>query len=360
MAKNYVYFVHGLGKHSKKWIDDEESGNTLRKQIESAWELYPDELEGEFSDAFELVSVHYDDVFTDLYKNWSDQVAKLKTHLSSNPAVGDDLDFLIELAEKPGQGNANNAFFYTHILDLLWYWGNSLVQGKIISHVADQIFSHLKDHYNEDGATFSIVGHSMGTSVVHKVLQSVYTEEKYKDKLSEYLKFQVIMQVSNTSYVLSADRYNHYKTLVRPSLRSDEGVCWSIVNVSHRFDPVSELFPFDPDVEEWLDDDTIHYKDYAYQYIRTNRMTSPDVHSIIHYFENPRVHCAFFETITETEISDINKNKSWDLFVNRTPQGAYKNVKAQYENIIDSKGESFGEFVKSVKQFSELIESFKP
>ena len=251
---HHVYFVHGIGKHDADWVDTEKDNNTtLHQQLEDSWKRYNANGHlGDFDKELDLVPVHYDHIFSMLYQQWADEVGKLKTHLAAFSGLTDKLEPLIKIAESPANGVAEDNFFYTHILDVLWYWGNTLVQDKIIADVADQIISDVAKHYGKAGHTFSIVAHSLGTSVAHKVIQALWTQPEYANRidnassLSQVLKFRVLMQVSNTSFVLSANRDQHYQTQVKPSAIGNRGVCRTMINVSNRYDLISETVPFTP------------------------------------------------------------------------------------------------------------------
>ena len=310
----------------------------------------------------DLKSIHYDFAYSKLYSQWEAEIAKLKTNLAVFSGLADKFAALINIAENPANGIADDEFFYTHILDVLWYWGNSLVQEKIIAEVADQIITDVAKHYTKTGHTFSIVGHSMGTSVVHKVLQALWTQPDYDNRLdngvslSSVLKFRVLMQISNTSYVLSADRDQHYKTLVKPSAIANQGVCRTMMNVSNRYDFKSEMIPFDPPRDEWLDAHT--QWDKGYLDIKTTRITSPNVHSISHYFENPLVHIPFFERVLNRRIPAASKAREIERFQARTPSGQFKHIKRQFEALQDEGIDSSADFIVSIKSFVDLIKSF--
>ena len=288
---HHVYFIHGIGKHAAKWVDSEQNnGATLRQQLEALWNLYNTNGRlGDFSEQLDLVSVHYDHIYSALYDQWEEEVAKLRTQLDPFPGLSARLDPLVRLAAAPSAGSVDDEFFYTHIFDLLWYWGNTLIQGKIVAEAAEQIISDIAKHYGKPDHTFSIVAHSMGTSVAHKVIQALWTQPDYANRLgdrgslSQVLKFRVLMQVSNTSLVLSADRDRHYQTLVKPSAVANLGICRTMINVSHQHDLISESVPFNPPRDVWLDAHT--QWDKGYLDIRTTRITHPNVHSISHYFE---------------------------------------------------------------------------
>ena len=227
------------------------------------------------------------------------------------------------------------------------------IQSKIVAHVARQILDDVKQHYQKGNNTFSIVGHSMGTSVAHKVLQDLYSERQFQDELSTTIKFRMLMQVSNTSLVLSSDRDRHYETLVGPSRFANKGVCSYMVNVSHRLDPISELVRFDPDLESWLDRDEIRQN--RYQDIRISRITDPNVHSIVHYFDNPKVQEAFFENILDRNLPPPKKTQAWASFEARTPQGRFKQMKKDYEKIVQQNADEIEDYLNQIKQFFETL-----
>lgn len=356
---NYVYFIHGIGKHSDEWLDDDDIGITLKRKLNLCCNAYPSLAKNGF-DVFgdlKLISIHYDDLFRNLYSSWEDQVKQLELHLQGTSISSDEIERILKHAKSYQQGELDDKFFFTHVMDLILYWGNSLVQDQVIASVLDQIFSHLKNHYNEDGdPTFSIVAHSMGTSVAHKALQRLYEDSAYENELTRDLKFRLLMQISNTSYALSANRRDHYNTLVKPSGYAGSGVCWYMVNVSNKYDLVSEALPFSPDVEEWLDAETRENMEYVS--IKTSRISNKNVHSIVHYFDNPKVQWAFLESVFDKYIDQEEKDRAWREFYSRTPVGAFKSTKTQFENLINKTDkQSVSNFIDSVQQFSNLIRS---
>ncbi|MGB5455865.1 MAG: hypothetical protein WBO18_07815, partial [Gammaproteobacteria bacterium] len=129
-APHHIYFIHGIGKHGADWVENEVDNNTtIRRQLEDTWKLYNSSGQlGAFDKELDLVSIHYDFVYSKLYAQWATEIEKLKTNLAAFSGLTDRLDPLIRVAESPANGVADDEFFYTHVLDVLWYWGNSLVQ----------------------------------------------------------------------------------------------------------------------------------------------------------------------------------------------------------------------------------------
>lgn len=201
----------------------------------------------------------------------------------------------------------------------------------------------------------------MGTSVAHKVLQALWTEPKYDNKLpsgslSQVLKFRLLMQVSNCSFVLSADRQGHYGTLVKPSAIGNRGVCRTMVNVSHAFDVVSEVVPFKPPQDQWLDAHTQWGKGYVD--LGISRISSSNVHSICHYFDNPLVHVSFLETVLDRRIPDRLKTKRLQEFEARTPLAQFKKLQGQLSALKERSIADAPDFIVSTRSFVDLIRSF--
>lgn len=351
---HHVYFIHGIGQHSKTWIDEPDLKTTLRKKISDAWSFYQPKP-GDIGEHIALQSISYDNVFTDLYEHWDNQAKALLNHLGTQSLSETKLSGFIETLQKPAAEVKSENAIYTHVLDLFWYRLSGSIQGKIVAHCANQILSDIKQHQLKGDHTFSIVAHSMGTSVAHKVLQDLYSEEASRAELSSILKFRLLMQVSNTSLVLSSDRDRHYDTLVKPSRFANKGVCNYMVNVSHRLDPVSELVRFDPDIESWQDRDEIRQQ--RYQDIRISRLTDRDVHSIVHYFDNPKVQEAFFEKILDRSLPAAKKTEAWSAFEARTPEGRFKQVKKDYEKIVQQRVDEIEDYLEQIRQFSDILKS---
>lgn len=356
---HYIYFIHGIGKHSENWIEDEDMETTLKDKIKEVCGLYSSLKTDntEVFDKLQLVPVHYDDVYSKLYNNWADQVKTLKEHMASAELTHPDIENLLEHAGDFQQGDED--FLYTHLYDVLWFWANDSIRGKIVTHVADQIFSHIKDHYEDASNSFSIVAHSMGTAVIHQVLQDLYTDQKYFPNLSSAFKFKLFMQVSNTSYVLSRDRRKHYDTVVKPSVYADAGVCRYMVNVSHKYDPISGLIPFEPELDSWLDDASSDPSLKVYTDIQTSKLSNSNIHSIVHYFDNPKVQWAFLESVLAPNITEEEKAKAWQNFVAKTPDGQFKAVKRAYKKMMaDTNIDSIASFFKTGQKLVKYIKSF--
>jgi len=351
---HHVYFIHGIGQHSKTWVDDPDLGTTLRKKLSDAWSFYQPKPGG-IDDHLVLNSVSYDHVFTELYAHWDAQAEALLKHVGNQPLAQEKLSGFIETLRKPAAELQNENPIYTHLLDLFWYRLSGSVQGKIVAHCASQILDDVRKHYEKGSHTFSIVGHSMGTSVAHKVLQDLFSEQEFRAELSSVLKFRLLMQVSNTSLVLSSDPDKHYETLVKPSRFANRGVCDYMVNVAHRFDPVCELVRFDPDLESWLDRDEIRQN--RYQDLRISRLTDRNIHSIVHYFDNPKVQEAFFENIFDRSLPAAKKTEAWKAFETKTPEGRFKQVKKDYEEILRQQVEGVEDYLKLIDEFTTILKS---
>ena len=360
---HHVYFVHGMGRHSENWVDepiDSDGGSSLRDELKTIWSQYNKKgFLGGFDSKIDLVSISYDHVFKKLYSTWKEEVNKLRTHISTDGRAIEELDSLLKIAEAPADGEVDDKFFYTHALDVLWYYFSPSVEQKIVAEVADQILTSVKEHYLKPGHSFSVVGYSLGSSVLNRALQRMWATTDYDgwlgdgQSLSSVLKFRFFMQISNTSYVLSADPNSHYETAVRPSYYANRGVSNSMVSVSHIYDFISEIRPFDPPLEEWLDHKTLPRKRFSN--LKLQRVTGPNVHSISHYLKNPRVHIPLIEGVLECTIPVDEKERGMQNYFQNSPAEGFRSLKKQWASLADLEFQSIGNFVQLLKQFYGLI-----
>ena len=347
MAKHHLFFIHGMGTHSENWVEEERLKDLLKELYERYEELT--ELGG-FDDRIQCYSVHYNDIFDAQIKRWDDMVSKLRTGLAGSPGlVQGDIDGLIELAQKPQSGIDEKNFFYTHVLDVLFY-KFTLLNRQIIIECAKQIFDKVSDHIQDSDSRFSIIGHSLGTSVAHGTLQALYTEPEYTD-LSQAVKFEMVFQVSNTSYVLSRNRNDHYRH-VFPGRPTSNAVCKRLFNVSHALDIFSELVPFDPP-EAWpnASDKGLYIP------IRISRFNNRNIHGLTHYFSNPKVHVAFFNCLFGRSAIPKNRfDEAWKHYLQASPEGRYKDLEEKLKNLKLTDRQSWTALMNAWKVFIDSME----
>lgn len=369
MPKHHILCVHGIGKHSNKWVEDKNEGETSFKELfEKNWDAYPAlKGKGSFKDYIHLESIHYDDEINKLFESWEKEANKLKTHLGDLAKAQEDFGWVTDCMDKAAEAKADENYLYTNLMDLVLFWCSPTIQNHLVQYTGEQIVKYVNKITSNAEASdeaISIIAHSMGTSMVHKTMQAMFNQKLDGETLSGHFKFHLITQASNVSYVLSGDRKNHYnattgpsETIVRPSLYPRKGVCRKMINVNHEYDLAAQFLPFNPPLSTWLD--TLKNSSNNYADITLQSISGVNVHDINHYFRDPKLQAQFFEMLTGDTIPQSEKEKAAEQFAQTTPEGSYKKVRTEFKKLIETKGKNNKDFYASLKNFYALIKLFK-
>lgn len=171
--KNLVFFIHGIGRHPKGWIDADDGPI---KALEAALALYPDCFSAvkELRDLVDVVEVRYDDIFDDQIQRWTDQVKDL-------PPVGPGALWAEKLQEIWTRAQNDHKTFTDYGGDVILYRGFDLIARSIRLRVNKIIVGEIYKRHKESlesGETapeVGIVTHSMGAAVVYDSLYSLFT-----------------------------------------------------------------------------------------------------------------------------------------------------------------------------------------
>lgn len=366
--KHHLIFIHGIGAHEDDWVVNQESvGATLQAQLKKSWELYePFKRYGTFEEIFRLYSVRYDDAIVAHLSNWAEQAAALKGFLATNEQAANDIQWYTAALERIDAGNESGDEFYTHLLDLILFWGSPSIQNELVAHVGRQLLERISAIRNSAETMtdpISIVGHSMGTSMLHKTLQAMFNHEIHGTSLPGNFKFHTVVQVANCSYALSRDRSSHYfgsggqnEIIVRPSSWAGRGVCQFMINSNHVLDPVGSLIPFNPDTLDWLDDETRILNRYSD--IKLTEFTAADIHSLTHYFRDPALHVPLFERVRGRPITERQLKPGLEDFRLLTLTGQVKELKKRLENLRSVHPYSIKDFLEAVIAFRQFANDF--
>lgn len=363
MATHYILCVHGIGAHSNNWIEDQDDGGqSFQALFQNVVDTYP-AVKNELDGKVKLVSIHYNDYFEKVIAHWQTHLETLLSFQGSRELMLSSQDYVKEIAVKAKQAEDAQEFWRTHIMDLVLFAGLGSIKEPVLLYVAEQILKHCRDAGPYD--KFSIIGHSMGTSVVEKSLKKLYNEGVKGDTLKGDLKFRSICLIANCAYMLSRDHGSFYVSDFKPNAAND-GMCERMLNVNHRWDPVGQFMPFDPDTEmDWLKpEDTWRYND-----IRLKRLSSPNVHAINHYFRDPAFHIPYLRMLCDTDqlpggalvskISAEEELQAQNVFLAATPLGTYKSAYADLKALDAKNVQTFKDFHERLRALQALKESFQ-
>ena len=200
MAKHHLLCIHGVGQHANDWVASEEQddGLTLKDRFQTSWKQYS--VLGN-TDDLEFHSIHYDDAIIRLLNNWEDMLGQFATLATKTALMKSGTDFFKELHEKAletEEEDSRQQFLRTHVMDLLLFYTIPSVTDAVITYVGRQCLEVInRELEQEEDATFSVLGHSLGTSVVEKTLKAMFNEgieqpNGSMDTLKGYFKFQSV------------------------------------------------------------------------------------------------------------------------------------------------------------------------
>ena len=358
MTKHHIICVHGIGEHADDWVNTEDDGGeSFNALMKKTWDTY-DSLSGNFEDRVQLHSVHYDDEINNIFNSWEEQAKQLKDGLASSPQLLDEVDWYTNAIDSASAAQAEANWKYTHLMDLLLFVGSPTIQNRLVTYIGQQIAAIIAEHYEDH---ISLIAHSMGTAIANKAIKA-YFNESIKSPGGNILTpqgnfvFESVTMVANTSYTLSRKKKEHYKGIVRPSLFSGEGCCYKWFNVNHRFDPVGQFLPFKPDGPDWLDP-IISSKGWNRD-IELSKVSSKNIHSINHYFRDPRFHLPFFELVFGKEIDDADKATAIAAHDQTAIQGGFATLESGFEALDVKNLDSFKQFFSALKAFKKLVENY--
>lgn len=300
MRKHILFCIHGMGEHDASWPD---AGIRVLK---SAFAEYENLGSLDFDDTFEVVPVVYDKIFVETRKRANQDFAAFKQAVldgvdgdeaKSKDAVERQLDRYGDLV-----GAESNGFVWTHILDVILYRFSTTLRMGIDVSVAEQIMKALSERPHQ---SWSVLAHSLGSSVAHNTLVSLYNTGFTREDGTQIeplnpleSRCNTLAMIANVSRVLQRDDAKVYETRVKPGSATAGRLCAYYLNIRHKLDPFTHVKPFDPDL--WPDAATFsrdRYQMIRPSHIHFEAVELPRVHDFDHYLLNPRVHVPLFRSL---------------------------------------------------------------
>jgi hypothetical protein len=271
-AKNYIVVIHGIGEHTEK---------SIKKEVKTTL----NGISGSFNKNVEVKAVTYNQVFTDWIEKAKSDWKTAIDALSSTNHFSSAKDFLKDLIDREPD------FLETHVMDVALYL--STVGIKVQLEVALQLTKILTS-YIEEGDTrqrrIVLMGHSMGTAVVHDSLHKMIIggfEDDRANKLEGMsVRINSLYQLANTSRLL--------KTTIDPTTTASGvrpypgGIIDRMYNVNNAFDPIPQVKSFKIDPVQWIPETS--FPDTLYHDIKLKAVLDKDVHALTHYLKDPKLY----------------------------------------------------------------------
>lgn len=324
MAKHVIFVVHGMGDFKENW------GDGVSKLIKQLYERYEIATLLPFDEQFLVRPLFYNDRFDKLRSDWE---TASKAVLGKMSFAG-NLSALKKVTEWTESANKDD-FLRTHILDVVLYRFVPTVADAVRARIRKQILEGIKD-----AERWSVIGHSLGSSVLHDALVWMFDPASPEAVEAEKFRFQTVAMVANVSRVLEQTEYgpiwDAYRSVVHPNVERTRGVCNRFLNVWHTWDPIPVPKKFKP-LPDWPDKVTRQQPE-SFRDIRIEELEAADkvtaVHDIEHYLRNPKCHIALFRSLMPMGgvISAAEEKQARD---EHTAANPISKVKKQLERLKD-------------------------
>lgn len=273
ISKPHIVLIHGMGEHAEA-----EFKSTFTTPLDKA-SMHFDTVP-KISENTTLHFISYNAIFQKLRQNADD--AAIKNISSQFPGAS----ALITSLNSFNNSVDSNSFFYTHIMDVLFY--RSYFADAIQASVGVQLLEAMKAA-NEAGEDLHIVCHSLGTAVMHDTLHKLYTNSLHTEEGELLLcaglnKIRSITMIANVCQ-LPITESNPYTSVVKPG---PEGICDFFTTCRHKLDPIASFRKFE------VGNNWPHVSDNEFKNIVISGVERANVHDMDHYLADPKVFLQVF------------------------------------------------------------------
>lgn len=285
MAKHIVFLVHGMGNFEPGWSHD------IVKRFKAQCNDYQSLKASRAIEMFEFKEVNYNSTFESWRTQWRTDAAAAAKAIVASGLKGGAANDLAKLAAAP----ADDGFWRTHALDVMMFRYSLQVAEEVGRVFETQILSALRTSPG-DLPGYSIVAHSLGTSVIYESLHRMLTSPT---GLPSAFRPVNMFMISNTARLLWNRGGSCFSDVMAPDISDDIGSCTRLMDVSHALDPVCAVEPFNPPPADWFGPTAPPPSTYRHVGIDAGDVQSPNVHALEHYLGHPEVHLAMMDWLTQ-------------------------------------------------------------
>ena len=367
MSKNVIFFLHGIGRHQAGWSRIPGGPIHALEQVSQQYSC----LKGlDINGLVDLVEIRYDDIFDQHLDQWASLAQTLE------PVQGAS-QFAKKITDLLANCNDDKNLFASCGGDVLLYCGFELiakrVRLRVNSIISKKITETLAQAKTQAGPNpeFGIVGHSLGTTIVHDSLEQlacnnwlpqgdlssddiVLTNEE-KQHLARLqgensnpfapgvFTWDSVFMISNTSRMLCQTNKNPYESNVQPG----KAVRY-FINVGHEIDPVCNTKRF-----------LIPASWTRARQVSVDHIHDLNIHGYTHYLNHPKVHRLIFRLLVPEFTNTCNDEaiqaeKDYPKYVGDFKTASIRDaLKRKLNSMIDSYKNS------AISRFREMIEEYK-
>ena len=319
MPKHTCFLIHGMGGHGEGW--SKRAVTALGKA--AAHHNIIDSAE-KIDAAVEFVEIRYNEIFDGIVKNWN----TLASSLSDMPgAIQPEVSKVTTWLTENTKDDAG--FATTHALDVSMYLLFKIISRMVQLEVASQMMVKLAAHAEDANHRSVVIAHSLGTAVAHDAIHRLANTEWLSnpgkieaiatraqqlgtdltgDEITAQKAvfnsafgpgqscFDSIFMFANVSPVLHQVGVSPAKSYCAPRFadpnKPERFQAERFYNIGHVIDPVHIIGDFRAE-KSWP---LAAANDAAYD-ISVKHFWDNDIHTLDHYFINPRVYREILPTI---------------------------------------------------------------
>lgn len=347
--KPSLIIVHGMGDHTRDSFKAE-----IVESLNYALSLYKDWKKKKIEDLVEIEPFEYNSTFEQHRDRMAQSSVPLQERLAALTAA--NLHPIPNgFAAWDGELNQDD-FFRTHWLDVLFYRFTYLAE-----MVRLDLARLITETIDEKGAeNVHILAHSLGTSVLHDTLASLYKAEpaypKPRTLDPDAEKLRSVHMVANVSSLLQSFA-KAGQSVVNPC---DNGCTFTYFQYRHVLDPITWPSPFDPVANDYWQD-PFSLGETVYQRLRPSLITDFNTHAITHYLQNPQCHAPMMKALgfkfwpSDEEIKDAFTAHGKKALEGQAQalQDRWKELKPKLSGLDDVAG-----FIRAAQALREMLAGF--
>jgi pimeloyl-ACP methyl ester carboxylesterase len=350
MPDKKLIVVHGMGQHDAASVKKE-----VTEGLTTAFNLYTSLNGTKVDSQIDIVPVAYNSFFDDYRKKLEERSGSLGERLA---AIDTSVPFPIDVVKRINNLEADLAkdeFFTTHWLDVILYF-LTLLSEPIRLKVAEAIADAIAE---VGGANVHVMGHSLGTAVVHDTLAKAYGPDNLLANTGKVLNLSPIEHclggvhmVANVSRALQTF-VKVGSSIVRPGPLG----CTSVFfEYRHRLDPIPKIRPFNPtDNDGWVPHDIFQS---VYRLIEPSSVTAANVHDLRHYLITPAVHLPLFRLLFGFRPKKAEQDAAEAAYLANTVLGKAQALQAAFGDLQPTDADSLRAVLDAARALKDMVLGF--
>lgn len=347
-GKPTLIVVHGMGEHTGASFEKE-----IKASLNYALGLYEKWKDKKIENLVNIVPFGYNDEFKKHREMIANTASPLVDRLDKLKLAGVAGIMAMEISKWDSELNKDN-FFKTHWLDVIFYRYTGLgevIRIKLAKLIAETIG-------NIGAQNVHVLGHSLGTSVVHDTLASLYappgqssTEHNLSSKTSKLASLHLVANVSK----LLESFAKIGTSIVNPCAKGCTGTYYQY---RHVLDPFMIPSPFEPVINDvWCAE--IEHDPFMYQEIKPKIVTDVNTHAITHYLKNPVCHVPLLQILNiDFAPTKKERDKAFKQHSDTALQGKAELLQQKWDAIDLTNKDSVEAFIRAAQGLRDMLATF--